>query len=259
MRLNKNIPLPLYAQLAEQIKEQIKAEALKPGDQLPSERDLGERAAISRMTVRQAVAYLVKEGILEVKHGVGTFVAEPKLTHDLVHLLSFTEAIIRQGSTTTSQVLEQQAVTPSLGIAEALALDANEMCLKIVRLRKSGQVPLLLETTFIPSRLCPGLEDEDLATQSLYTLLEAQYGLHLQRTRQTLEATVSTDYESQLFGIEPGTAMILLEGVTFNNQERPIEYFKAVYRGDRFKFALESQRDASEEIAGTPRISILFQ
>jgi GntR family transcriptional regulator len=70
---------------------------------------------------------------------------------------------------------------------------------------------------------------------------------------------VSTDYESQLFGIEPGTAMILLEGVTFNNQERPIEYFKAVYRGDRFKFALESQRDASEEIAGTPRISILFQ
>lgn len=95
MALDKSSPIPLYYQLAELIRERIQSGELKPGDQLPSERDLSEQVAISRMTVRQAVAYLVREGTLVVKPGVGTFVAEPKLTYDALHLLGFTEEMIR--------------------------------------------------------------------------------------------------------------------------------------------------------------------
>jgi len=94
--LNKNSPIPLYYQL----------------DQLSLECVLSEQVAISRMTARQAVAYLVREGALVVKQGVGTFIAEPKLTYDALHLLGFTEEAMRRGGVVTSRVLEQAIVTP---------------------------------------------------------------------------------------------------------------------------------------------------
>jgi len=259
MKLNKKIPTPLYYQLAELIREQIRSGELRSGDQLPSERELSEQAAISRMTVRQAVAYLAHEGTLEVKPGVGTFVTEPKLTHDLLHLLGFTEGTIRQGGVVTSRVLEQAVVIPPAHIAAGLALKAGETAIKIVRLRLSGETPLLLEMTFLPTALCPGLEYENLATNSLYRLLEDHYGLPLKRTKQTLEATMANEYEAHLFGVEPGTAMILLEGVTYLDQDRPVESFKAVYRGDRFKFELESRRDVNLDRSSSPRVSVLLE
>ena len=259
MSLNKNHPIPLYYQLVEQIREQIQSGVLNPGDQLPSERRLGEQATISRMTVRQAVAYLVQDGMLEVKPGVGTFVAEPKLTHDPLHLLGFTEEAMHQGGHVTSQVLAQEVVTPSLAIATALALPPEAACIKLVRLRFANEIPLLLETTYLPAHLCPGLEIADLATESLYALLRQRYGLQLHQTRQTLEATVANHYESEIFGIQPGMAMILLEGITYQQDQQPAEYFKAIYRGDRFKFELASQPEIADTLSGASRVSVLLE
>jgi GntR family transcriptional regulator len=89
--------------------------------------------------------------------------------------------------------------------------------------------------------------------------LEQQCGLILKRAHQTLEATVANDYERQLFDIALGTPMILLEGVTADEQNRPVEYFKAVYRGDRFKFAFESDRSVwKETLPGMPRVNIVL-
>lgn len=259
MTLDKNHPIPLYYQLVELLKERIHLGELKPGDQLPSERELSEQAGISRMTARQAIAYLMREGVLEVKPGVGTFVAEPKLAHNVLHLLGFTEEMMRQGEQATSQVLEQELLLPPSHVSAALQLKAGALAVKIVRLRLTDSTPLLLETIFVPALLCPGLEQEDLAVKSLYALLEQQYGLHLERTRQTLEATIANEYESKLFSIAAGMPMILLEGVTYGERDRPVEYFKAVYRGDRFKFELESQRHAGiYDLPGSPRISVVL-
>ena len=259
MALNKNSPIPLYYQLAEQIKEQVRIGELKSGDQVPSERALSELHGISRMTARQAVTYLVHEGVLVARHGFGTFVAEPKLTHDALHLLSFTEEIMQRGGEVVSRVLEQTVVPPSTRVATELQLPTTDSVVRIVRLRLSDQTPLLLETIFIPAAVCPGLAHENLANQSLYLVLEQRYHLKLKRARQTLEATVANDYESQLFGVAPGTAMILLEGVTYDEQQRPTEYFKAVYRGDRFKFSFESERSVWElDAPGVSRVGIVL-
>ena len=259
MALNKHSPIPLYYQLVELIKEQIRFGELKPGDQIPAERVLSELHGISRMTTRQAVAYLVREGALVARHGLGTFVAEPKLTHDALHLLGFTEEIMHRGGQVISRVIEQALVPASARVAAELQLAPGEQALRIVRLRLSNGTPLLLETIFLPGALCPALEREDLETQSLYAVLGQRCGLRLKRARQTLEATVANDYEAQLFGVAPGTAMILLEGVTDDEQNRPTEYFKAIYRGDRFKFSFESERNAWElDAPGMPRVGIVL-
>ncbi|MEM7029738.1 MAG: GntR family transcriptional regulator [Chloroflexota bacterium] len=259
MTLNKSHPIPLYYQLVEQIREQIQAGELIPGDQLASERRLGEQAGISRMTVRQAVSYLVQDGTLVVKPGVGTFIAAPKLTHDPLHLLGFTEETLAQGGQVTSKVLIQGVVTPSTSITTALSLSTNDLCLKLVRLRFANEMPLLLETIYLPVALCPGLETVDLETGSLYAYLSQRYNLQLAQTRQTLEATVANQYESECFGIEPGMPMILAEGVTYQQNQQPIEYFKAVYRGDRFKFELASHPEVDNTSSSTPRVSVLLE
>lgn len=257
--LDKNSPIPLYYQLAELIRERVRSGALRPGDQLPSERELGEQAGISRMTARQALASLLREGVLVVRHGVGTFVAEPKLTYDALNLLGFTEETVRHGGVVGSRVLEQAVVLPPPAVATALELAPGEQVVRVVRLRSSGETPLLLETSCIPAALCPGLEREDLEAQSLYALLELRYGLRLGRARQTLEATVANEYERGLFGVRPGTPMLLLEGVvSLAASARPVQFFTAVYRGDRLRFELESHRAAGGDgVPAQPRVSVV--
>lgn len=259
MQLDKTIPTPLYYQLAENLREQIESGTLAPGAQLPSERELSEELGISRMTVRQAITYLAQRGTLDIKPGIGTFVTEPKLTYDALHLLGFTEEMQAQGREVTSRVLEQAIVTPNEGVAAKLGLGQSAKTVKIVRLRLEGGTPLLLETIHIPSALAPRVERHDLAGNSLYALLESKYGIVLKRARQAFEATTANEYESLLFGIELNSPMLLSEGVTFDESDAPVEYFKAVYRGDRFKFGLESQRHIrASDPAGAPRISILL-
>ena len=256
--LNRNSPIPLYYQLAELVRERIRQGDLQPGERLPAEHELAALAGISRMTARQAIAYLVREGTLVVRHGAGTFVAEPKLTYNALHLLGFTAEIIRRGGTASSRVLEQTLLTPPRQVAAALELPTGSPVLKLVRLRLMDDLPLLLETSFLPAARYPALEHADLASQSLYALLEQHYQYRLERARETLEATIANEYESRLFGVTPGTPMILLEGVTFLDGGTPAEYFKAIYRGDRFKFELASRRNGPVDSAPGPHVSLVL-
>src|SRR5689334_22647842 len=211
------------------------------------------------MTPRQAILYLVRDGALLAGHVLGTCVAELMVTYDALHLLGFAEGIVRRVGRGTVRRLEHAVVTAPLRVASELQIEPDAAVVKIVRLRLSDTTPLLLETIFVPVRVCPALQHEDMAIRSLYSVLEEQCGLTLKQARQTLEATIANDYESQLFDIARGTPMILLEGITADDHDRPVEYFKAIYRGDRFKFAFESDRSVwTESAPGMPRVNILL-
>lgn len=245
MTINKNSPIPYYYQLAEYLKSQILTGELQPGNQLASERDLSEDLGISRMTVRQAIGTLIDQGLLVTQKGVGTFVAEPKLNHDMLQLRGFTEEMRQYGKQKiSSKILEINPVAAPASVAKSLLLESNQQAIKIVRLRLYDYKPLLLESIYVPERLCPGLENLDLRSTSLYKVLEDEYGLHYTYAEQMLESTTANEYESSLLGIAPGTAMILVEGITYMENGQPLEYFKSVYRGDRFRFKLKSQRSS---------------
>lgn len=257
--LDKDSPIPLYYQLVEALREQIRAGELQPGTQLPSERELSERYGISRMTVRQALQYLIREEALIARQGLGTFVAEPKLTYDPLHLLGFTEDMLRRGAAATSRVIEQATVDPTASIATRLALRPRERAVRIVRLRLSDGMPMLLETVYLPANRFRGIERADLAKQSLYRLMRERYGVRLQGAVSTLEAVQANDYESELFGIQLCTPMILLEGVTYDEDDRPVEYFKAVYRGDRFRIEFDSRPRRSRDAINASHMSVVLR
>jgi GntR family transcriptional regulator len=243
--VNRTSPVPLYYQVVGLIRESIQARQLKPEEKLPSERELADLLGISRMTARQAIRVLVRDGTLAVRHGVGTFVADPKLTYRALHLLGFTEEAMLRGSKVSSQVLEQLIARPSLSVSKALKLRASDRIVKIVRLRSSEDVPLVLETSHVPLQCCPGLIEEDLATQSLYALLENRYHLPLLWAAQSVEAAIATEFESHLLDVNIGAPVLLVEGVTYSANDQPIERFKAVYRADRVTLTLESGRSGS--------------
>jgi GntR family transcriptional regulator, N-acetylglucosamine utilization regulator len=127
-------------------------------------------------------------------------------------------------------------------------------------LRLRARLPVLLETSYLPLRLCPGLADQALDDTSLFALLEDQYGLRIQRSRQSIEAAVANKIEAGVFGIEAGSAMFLMEGVNYLEQDQPVEYFKCIYRGDCFRFELESRRDRLVSVGSVAqRVSVVVE
>ena len=124
----------------------------------------------------EALAYLIQAGLLTVCHGVGTFVAAPKVTYSLLTLRSFTESMAQQGQPAFSQVLIRETAPPPPNVAVALRLAEGDLVVKLVRLRGIGTLPLLLETTYIATSVCPGLDTADLTDRSLYEFLEQECG-----------------------------------------------------------------------------------
>lgn len=255
---DKQSPVPLYYQLAELIEAQIAAGDLRPGDRLPSERDLAMQAKISRMTARQALTYLVERGAVDVRQGIGTFVAQPKLTSDPMHLLGFTEQMMAIGGTVSSTVLRQEVLAAPPPVANALGLDRAANVVRVMRLRSLNEAPMLLETSYFPHALCAGIEHRDLSRNSLYTLLDAEFGIRLTHAQQSVEAIAANSFESDLFGIDKGAPMLLLEGVASTRDGTAGEFFKAVYRGDRFKFALRAVEDTASVEADRLPINLVL-
>jgi GntR family transcriptional regulator len=254
----KRSPVPLYYQLAELIENQIDSGVLAPGDKLPSERDIAATAGISRMTARQALNYLEQRGAIEVRHGVGTFVTPPKLTSDPLHLLGFTEQMMAIGGTVASQVLAQDVIEAPQSVARELRIAPAERVVHIMRLRSLNGTPMLLETSYFPYAPCAGIEGYDLSERSLYTTLEEEFGIRLTHAQQNIEAIAANSFESELFGIDKGMPMLLVEGVAWTADGVAGEFFKAVYRGDRFKFALRATEPGAETAESALPINLVL-
>jgi GntR family transcriptional regulator len=103
---------------------------------------------------------------------------------------------------------------------------------------------LSIQTAYLPVRLCPKLEDNDL-TDSLYRILEVRYDLRLWAGQETLRARAATQSEARLLQVKPGTPVMYSERVSYVSTGVPIEYLEAIWRGDRYDFKVSLVRSAS--------------
>ena len=121
-------------------------------------------------------------------------------------------------------------------VASALQLEPKTLALNLVRLRLIDGIPLAIESAVWPEHLCPDLLGRDLAHESLYDVLRNQYGWKLVRAHQTIEVRLAAEEELTLLGLQPPVPVLALERITFVAENRPIEYVRSQYRGDRYKF-----------------------
>ncbi|HEY4687712.1 MAG TPA: GntR family transcriptional regulator [Anaerolineae bacterium] len=241
--IDRKSHVPFYVQLEEILRTEIERGQLKPGERLPGEFELCQRYDVSRTVVRQALRDLTDEGLIVRDKGKGTFVAEPKISESLVQKLTgFYQDMVDRGFTPITQVLKQEVVPASEKVAGYLGLKPDTSVIEIQRLRFIQDEPIVLVTSFLPYALCPQLAHADLTKRSLYAFLEKEAGLFIARGRRTIEAVPASESEARLLLVERGAPLIKLDSVSYLSDDTPMEYYRALHRGDRSRFEVELVR-----------------
>lgn len=240
--LERQSAVPIYAQIRRQLEELIASGALKEGDLLPGEPQLAEDLGVSKMTVRQAIYELVAEGLLERQRGRGTFVCSPSVSLQLPFFTSFTQDMRHRGYVPRTVLLTVAQVAASKRQAERLRIEPGSKLVRITRLRFADELPMVFETVLIIDERFPDIIAKLRETESRYDVYEQGYGVRPARAEQTLEAVIVTAEEASHLGVSASAPALMIEGVLYDQDDRPIEIMKSVYRADRYKVYLERTR-----------------
>jgi GntR family transcriptional regulator len=235
------VQLPMYYRIEQGILEQIQSGLLKPGEQMPTEAELAERHNVSRITAKRALDDLVHQGLAFRQQGKGTFVASRRI-RDISGFGSFSEDIRSRGLTPSSQVLLFKEVYPDHDIRERLSLGEGKRAFLLKRLRLADGEPVAVETAYIPSTLCPGLLEEDLAVQSLFAVLRDRFGISPTWADAEIESRTASKHEAGLLKMKAGKPVLEARRTTFTANYDVIECVDSLYRGDRFSFYTGRQR-----------------
>jgi GntR family transcriptional regulator len=241
--INRSSPVPLYYQLYSAILQDIHDGRLVRGAALPTEAEIGERFGVSRITVRQALADLVRAGHLVRSRPRGPLVIKSApIEQHLTRLTSFFIAdALAQGHDPKFMLLGAER-TRAGEQAVSLELDASETVTRIERLLLDRDEPLALLTSYVPERRCPNLVDFDLSG-SIVPVLEARYGLRMVTAVQRISARLATEGERKLLGLEPRSVVVVIKRLTRGEDGHPIELLACVLRADRYEFVMELEQE----------------
>lgn len=230
---------PAHVQIESWLADAVAAGRFSPGDRLPPERELAVRAGVSRMTLRHALDSLERRGIVarQVGRGGGTVVSEPKL--ELAGLAALSDQLRAQGRAVGARVLSAEERPASAAEARELALVRGAPVYELVRLRLADAAPFALERTTLPASAFPGLLGERL-DGSLYELMRVGYGDAPVRALERLEPVLAGEDEAAALGIEPGEPLLRVERTGYGATNRPLEWSRDLFRGDRTRVVWES-------------------
>ena len=244
---NPASPVPLYAQIRESLRARILDGTYRGDGRIPSENDMVKTYGVSRITVRQALNDLQKEGLIFKIHGKGTFVARPKAVQNLMRLEGFGEAMSAAGHETHSQVLGHRIMRPGSHIAARLALDEASEVMEIRRIRYLDRDPISLDVTYVPVDLGQRLIREDLPRRDIFLILESDYGLRLDRAELRIDATLADAALAQALAVQEGSPVLRIERLTMAIPERPVDFEYLYYRGDAFQyFMMVGRRETAD-------------
>jgi GntR family transcriptional regulator len=236
-KISRDNHIPLHYQLKEILQEMIENEVLKPGESIPTERELCEIQGISRMTVNKAIMSLVNEGLIYREQGKGTFVSVEKVNHEISRLKGFTEQMKENGVVSKTKILSFKVIeaTKQHRVELKMPKDENKV-IEIKRLRFSDEQPVAIETAWIPYYLFNDMTRDMIEDKSLYAILREKYGYHPYKAKQTIEPIMLNEYESKLLNQENRALALIFRRTTYLENEIPIEYTKAIYRSDKYKY-----------------------
>ncbi len=244
--IDANSITPLYRQLTQLLRGQISSGAIADGARLPSEARLGEQYGVSRITIRQALADLERQGLLERAPGKGTFVRRrPRPIEGLTRLSGFSETAAAAGLEAGYQVLaaEERDVAPE--IAERLTLPEPRAYV-VERVLLANGAPVGMHASAIPRWLAeqvrPGaLSAEHLAHASLYAAIESA-GVVLLRAIESLEPAFAGDDHGRRLELEPTALVQRVRRTVYDAEGRPVIYEADTYRPDAFTYRVELYR-----------------
>ena len=207
---------PKYYLVKQMILEKIQSGELEPGDAIPSERELMTDQNVSRITVRKAVEELEQEGYLYKVQGKGTYVRGEKRNQDLFSLTSCTEDVIKQGMTPSRRVIDSAIVLAGKERQDRLKIAEKEKLYRLCRVYCADGEPINYTKVYLPYKLFPNIEQHDFSRQSLYKVMEEEYGVCIKRAQRTIEAVLASNELADLLQIQSGSPLILFKCITYS-------------------------------------------
>jgi GntR family transcriptional regulator len=228
-RLSAEMPKreDLVAQVCGRLRKQLHAGDIATGTKLPSETELARTMGVSRPTLREATRILAQEGLLSIRHGVGTFVASrtPHLTNALDAMQSLTASIRAAGGEPRVRGLKIDQVPATREVADVLGLRPRAEVIRIRRIRLMDDRPLGVAVEYLA--LAPPV---DLAAvqgfdgSSLYGFLAQRLGLSLMRSEVAVTAVSANTGQARDLAVKSGAPLLLMREIHFGTGDRRVLY-----------------------------------
>ncbi len=230
-----NSSSPMYMQLAQKLREDIRVGLYPVGSRIPSEKELCEQYGISRVTVRKTLDLLVGEDLLTRRQGSGTFVAGSKLARNLHMVTSFTEVARSQGKTVENKIIHVSLVNADADDCSQLQIPAGSKVIETCRVRYIDGEAMMLEYNHFPDRFLY-LMEEDL-TCSLYETLQNHCTIPVKAVHD-LSISYSSGHISKMMDIPDKSALLNMFEVVYDEYDVPIHTSRQYIRGDRIIFRI---------------------
>jgi GntR family transcriptional regulator len=230
---------PLYEQMADALRAEIREGRYRPGDRLPSERELSERFGVSKVTARQAIVQLRAEGLVTSRVGYGVLVAQPgpprRLSDDILRGEAFYRAVGRLGlEPDVATTITREPATEE--VAEALGVEVGAEVLVHTRLvRAQGGPPLFSAANYFPAWVVEAVPQlASPSTSGLPKWLSQAYGPLY--GEDLIDARMPTPEERELLEIPQDTPVVVIRGVNRDNQHRALHYIVKVTPAGRMQY-----------------------
>ncbi|PRR80996.1 GntR family transcriptional regulator [Clostridium vincentii] len=233
-----------YEQIALDIKQKISEGFFKANDQLPLEKEMCIQYDVSRITIKKAMDQLVMNGLIVKRRGSGSFVkdVDDNEVTDLStshQFLGFSNAY--KDKKILSEVIEFQIINPTEEIANKLKMEADGFVYYINRVRYADNEPYVVEYTYMPIDVIPGIKREVLQ-ESIYRYIEDELKLNIKSAHRTIRAILPSKLEMGYLKIGENFPLLQIEQIGFLNNGQPFEYSKSNHRSDTFEFKSISVR-----------------
>jgi GntR family transcriptional regulator len=232
--------LPAYQRIQGTLRKRIDAGDLRTGDAVPSERDLAKIHSVSLMTARHALASLEREGVVERRRGIGTFVSAPKIHFN--KLMSYTEQMASRSMTAASKILFAKIIDDEQEANARLSLSPKSGVIKLERLRHAAGEPFALEICYLSAAQFPGLLSTPLQRESLFGILERDYKIEIGYADEEVDATAADPRTADLLDVPRREPLLRIRQVIFSTNGKAVLYVLGFYRSDRHNLVIRRFR-----------------
>jgi GntR family transcriptional regulator len=240
--VSRESQIPLYHQVANDLRERIVSGAWPVGRRIPTEQELTRLFGASRITIRQALRNLEQEGLVSREPGRGSFVRDATITAGPRRLTSFTQEMRARGQAPSSRVLSLAEVPADELVAAQLGLEAGDPVVRLDRLRFGAGEAVGIQTAHLPSARFPGLTEVDFSQASLYEQLQQRYGTTIDEAEETYIVARIEGEAAERLEVPSGTPGLVVERVSWSGRHA-IEFTRSVMRGDRYRVVVRLRRE----------------
>lgn len=241
--LDPNQVVPLYHQIYLILRDAI-LEGRYDDVPLPGELTLAKRFCVSRVTMRRAIQDLVAEGLVARGRGKGTFVKprSPSSAAGQSQLLSASALRLQaSGDSSDLQLVSSKRIMPTNEVVKALQVSVDSVVEELVRLRRFDQQPVAYLTSYVPEELSRKICRRRLRERPILTLLE-EAGIKVTRAKQSINAKLADATVAAALSVPVGAPLLAISRVAFDEQARPVQYLKGLYRPDCYDYRIELSR-----------------